>query len=194
MGGARNRARAANNARRRRRDAACLGGGGCRRLYGVDVTVVLDINHVVEYVWRRRMYSMTRAAPSWRAGHARACGTLLEGKAVRVAASMQRAATVAGCSASTTFAGRHVHGLPAAAGRRPPGVDAGHGLARAPRGRSRSTWAGSSPPTSTTGWGTGRPGNRDAVCLPDAVGQGLPGNPLRVALGGRPAVQPGGRG
>ena len=30
--------------------------------YGVDVTVVLDINHLVEYVWRRRMYSMTRAA------------------------------------------------------------------------------------------------------------------------------------
>ena len=73
--------------------------------YGVDVTVVLDINHLVEYVWRRRMYSMTRAA-----------------------------ATVAGLSRRHAQPGRHVHGLPAGAGRRPPVVDAGHGLARALRG------------------------------------------------------------
>ena len=32
--------------------------------YGVDVTVVLDIIHVVEYVWKRRMRSIARGAPS----------------------------------------------------------------------------------------------------------------------------------
>ena len=43
--------------------------------YGVDVTVILDIIHGSSTSGRRRMYSMTRAAPSWRAGRGRACGT-----------------------------------------------------------------------------------------------------------------------
>ena len=37
--------------------------------------------------------------------------------------------------------------------------------------------------------GTGRPGHRNAVCRPDAVKHELPGDALRLPLGGRPAVQ-----
>ena len=43
--------------------------------YGVDVTVILDIITWSSTSGRRHMYSMTRAAPSWRAGRGRACGT-----------------------------------------------------------------------------------------------------------------------
>ena len=64
--------------------------------YGVEVTVVLDIIHVVEYVWKAAHVFHSEGSPE------RACWAwtrvrdILEGKARRVAASMRRAATVAG--------------------------------------------------------------------------------------------------
>ena len=67
--------------------------------YGVDVTVVLDIIHVVEYVWKA-------AHVFHREGSELACwawtrvGRILAGKA-RQAAAMRRAATVAGLSKDT---------------------------------------------------------------------------------------------
>ena len=43
--------------------------------YGVEVTVILDIIHVAEYVWKAaHMCSIARGAPSWSAGPGRACG------------------------------------------------------------------------------------------------------------------------
>ena len=69
--------------------------------YGVDVTVILDIIHVVEYVWKAAHVFHREASPE------RACRAwtrvqdILEGKASRVAASMRRAATVAGFSPDT---------------------------------------------------------------------------------------------
>ena len=69
--------------------------------YGVEVTVVLDIIHVVEYVWKaahvfHREGSLELACWAWTQ-----VGRILEGKASRVAASMRRAATVAGFSRDT---------------------------------------------------------------------------------------------
>ena len=64
--------------------------------YGVDVTVVLDIIHVVEYVWKaahvfHREESLELEYWAWTRVR-----RILEGKARRVAAAMRRAATVAG--------------------------------------------------------------------------------------------------
>ena len=42
--------------------------------YGVDVTVVLDIIHVVEYVWKAAHVFHREGARSWSAGPGRACG------------------------------------------------------------------------------------------------------------------------
>ena len=70
--------------------------------YGVQVTVVLDIIHVVEYVWKAAgVFHREREAPSWRAGPGRACGTFSRARSAGVAASMRRAATVAGLSRDT---------------------------------------------------------------------------------------------
>ena len=66
--------------------------------YGVEVTVVLDIIHVVEYVWKAARVFHDEGSPElahWAWTRVR---DILEGKARRVAASMRRAATVAGFS------------------------------------------------------------------------------------------------
>ena len=64
--------------------------------YGVDATVILDIIHVVEYVWKaahvfHREGSLELAHWAWTRVQ-----RILAGKASRVAAAMRRAATVAG--------------------------------------------------------------------------------------------------
>ena len=61
--------------------------------YGVDVTVILDIIHVVEYVWKAAHVFHDEGSPELR--------DILEGKARRAAAAMRRAATVAGLSRDT---------------------------------------------------------------------------------------------
>ena len=69
--------------------------------YGVDVTVILDIIHVVEYVWKAGRVFHREGRPElthWAWTRVR---SILEGKATRVAASMRRAATVAGFSKDT---------------------------------------------------------------------------------------------
>ena len=69
--------------------------------YGVDVTVILDIIHVVEYVWKAGRVFHREGSPElthWAWTRVR---SILEGKATRVAASMRRAATVAGFSKDT---------------------------------------------------------------------------------------------
>ncbi len=65
---------------------------------GVDVTVILDIIHVVEYVWKAAHAfhpagSLELACWAWTR-----VGRILEGRARTVAASMRGAATVAGLS------------------------------------------------------------------------------------------------
>ena len=69
--------------------------------FGVDVTVILDIIHVVEYVWKAAHVFHREGSPElshWAWTRVR---SILEGKATRVAASMRRAATVAGFSPDT---------------------------------------------------------------------------------------------
>ena len=69
--------------------------------YGVDVTVVLDIIHVVEYVWKAAHVFHREGSPElahWAWTRVR---SILEGKARQVAAAMRRAATVAGFSKDT---------------------------------------------------------------------------------------------
>ena len=66
--------------------------------YGVDVTVILDIIHVVEYVWKAA--HAARGAPTRRIGPGRACRAF-SSKSSKVAAAMRRAATVAGLSKDT---------------------------------------------------------------------------------------------
>ena len=66
-----------------------------------DVTVILDIIHVVEYVWKAGRVFHREGSPElthWAWTRVR---SILEGKATRVAASMRRAATVAGFSKDT---------------------------------------------------------------------------------------------
>ena len=68
---------------------------------GVDATVILDIIHVVEYVWKAAHVFHRAGSPElacWAWTHVR---SILEGKASRVAGSMRRAATVAGLSPDT---------------------------------------------------------------------------------------------
>ena len=69
--------------------------------FGVEVTVILDIIHVVEYVWKAAHVFHREGSPElshWAWTRVR---SILEGKATRVAASMRRAATVAGFSRDT---------------------------------------------------------------------------------------------
>ena len=69
--------------------------------FGVEVTVVLDIIHVVEYVWKAAHVFHPEGSPElshWAWTRVR---SILEGKATRVASSMRRAATVAGLSSAT---------------------------------------------------------------------------------------------
>ena len=63
--------------------------------YGVDVTVVLDIIHVVEYVWKAAHVFHDEGSPELACWAWTRVRGLLEGKARRVAASMRRAATLA---------------------------------------------------------------------------------------------------
>ena len=69
--------------------------------YGVDVTVVLDIIHVVEYVWKAAHVFHREGSPELACWAWTRVRDILEGKARRVAASMRRAATVAGLSHDT---------------------------------------------------------------------------------------------
>ena len=69
--------------------------------YGVDVTVVLDIIHVVEYVWKAAGVFHREGSPELACWAWTRVRDILEGKASRVAASMRRAATVAGLSRDT---------------------------------------------------------------------------------------------
>ena len=69
--------------------------------FGVEVTVILDIIHVVEYVWKAAHVFHREGSPElshWAWTRVR---SILEGKSTRVAASMRRAATVAGLSSDT---------------------------------------------------------------------------------------------
>ena len=66
--------------------------------YGVDVTVILDIIHVVEYVWKAAHVFHREASPELACWAWTRVRDILEGKASRVAASMRRAATIAGLS------------------------------------------------------------------------------------------------
>ena len=66
--------------------------------YGVDVTVILDIIHVVEYVWKAAHVFHREGSPDAAHWAWTRVQRILEGKARRVAASMRRAATVAGLS------------------------------------------------------------------------------------------------
>ena len=69
--------------------------------YGVDVTVILDIIHVIEYVWKAGHVFHREGSPElahWAWTRVR---SILEGKASQVAAAMRRAATVAGLSKDT---------------------------------------------------------------------------------------------
>ena len=69
--------------------------------YGVEVTVVLDIIHVVEYVWKAAHVFHREGSPELACWAWTRVRDILEGKARRVAASMRRAATVAGLSRDT---------------------------------------------------------------------------------------------
>ena len=66
--------------------------------YGVEVTVILDIIHVVEYVWKAAHVFHREGSPELECWAWTRVRRILEGKASRVAAAMRRAATVAGLS------------------------------------------------------------------------------------------------
>ena len=65
---------------------------------GVDVTVIVDIIHVVEYVWKAAHAFHRAASPELACWAWTRVQRVLEGKARTVASSMRRAATVAGLS------------------------------------------------------------------------------------------------
>jgi len=69
--------------------------------YGVDVTVILDIIHVVEYVWKAAHAFHREGSPDAAHWAWTRVQSILEGKARRVAAAMRRAATVAGLPSDT---------------------------------------------------------------------------------------------
>ena len=69
--------------------------------FGVEVTVVLDIIHVVEYVWKAAHVFHRDGSPELACWAWTRVRDILEGKASRVASSMRRAATVAGLSSDT---------------------------------------------------------------------------------------------
>ena len=69
--------------------------------YGVDVTVSLDIIHVVEYVWKAAHVFHREGSPDAAHWAWTRVQSILEGKSSKVAAAMRRAATVAGLSSDT---------------------------------------------------------------------------------------------
>ena len=69
--------------------------------YDVDVTVVLDIIHVAEYVWKAAHVFHPEGSPELECWAWTRVRCILQGKASTVAAAMRRAATVAGCSSDT---------------------------------------------------------------------------------------------
>ena len=69
--------------------------------YGVDVTVILDIIHVVEYVWKAAHVFHDEGSPELACWAWTRVRDILEGKSSKVAAAMRRAATVAGLSKDT---------------------------------------------------------------------------------------------
>ena len=69
--------------------------------YGVDVTVILDIIHVVEYVWKAAHAFHREGSPDAAHWAWTRVQSILEGKSSKVAAAMRRAATVAGLSKDT---------------------------------------------------------------------------------------------
>ena len=69
--------------------------------YGVDVTVILDIIHVVEYVWKAAHVFYREGSPELECWVWTRVRSILEGKSSKVAAAMRRAATVAGLSSDT---------------------------------------------------------------------------------------------
>ena len=81
--------------------------------YGVDVTVILDIIHVVEYVWKAAHVFHREGSPDAAHWAWTRVQSILEGKSSKVAAAMRRAATVAGLSKRHPQAGRYVRRLPA---------------------------------------------------------------------------------
>ena len=64
--------------------------------YGVEVTVVLDIIHVVEYVWKAAHAFHREGSPELACWAWTRVRDIPEGRAKRAASSMRRAATVAG--------------------------------------------------------------------------------------------------
>ena len=69
--------------------------------YGVDVTVILDIIHVVEYVWKAGHVFHREWSPELECWVWTRVRSIIEGKSSKVAAAMRRAATVAGLSSDT---------------------------------------------------------------------------------------------
>ena len=69
--------------------------------YGVDVTVILDIIHVVEYVWKAAHVFHREGSPDAAHWAWTRVQSILEGKSSKVAAAMRRAAYVAGLSSDT---------------------------------------------------------------------------------------------
>ena len=94
--------------------------------YGVQVTVVLDIIHVVEYVWKAAgVFHRERGAPSWRAGPGRACGTFSRARPAgwRRRCDVRRPSPASRATpASRSIRARTTWGVPAS-GPRPDGVD-----------------------------------------------------------------------
>ena len=81
--------------------------------YGVDVTVVLDIIHVVEYVWKAAGVFHREGSPELACWAWTRVRDILEGKASRVAASMRAGGDRRRPLARHPQAGRYVRGLPA---------------------------------------------------------------------------------
>ena len=69
--------------------------------YDVDVTVVLDIIHVAEYVWKAAHVFHPEGSPELECWAWTRVRSILQGKASTLAAAMRRAATVAGFSSNT---------------------------------------------------------------------------------------------
>ncbi len=69
--------------------------------HDVDVTVILDIIHVVEYVWQAAHVFHREGSPELECWVWTRVRSILDGKARKVAAAMRRAATVAGLSSDT---------------------------------------------------------------------------------------------
>ena len=68
--------------------------------YGVDVTVILDIIHVVEYVWKAAHVFHREGSPDAAHWAWTRVQSILEGKSSKVAAAMRRAAPSQACRAT----------------------------------------------------------------------------------------------